>query len=51
MSVKRKIAIVFALVLIPSFASGYDLEREVSEMKLANGMRWLVVTRDRKSVV
>ena len=50
MSVKRKIAIVFALVLIPSFASGYDLGREVSEMKLANGMKWLVVTRKQAPV-
>nr|HPM40975.1 insulinase family protein [bacterium] len=50
MSVKRKIAFVFALVLIPSLAFGYDLKREVSEMKLENGMRWLVVTRKQAPV-
>jgi len=46
---KRYIFLILTLLIIPT-AQAYDLEKDVVEFKLPNGMRWLLVERHRAPV-
>ncbi|MFH0799956.1 MAG: pitrilysin family protein [Pseudomonadota bacterium] len=53
MNIPRLLKILSAVLILlvpPLYAEGYDLSRHVTEFKLANGMRWLIVKRTQAPV-
>ncbi len=45
-----KILIALILLLGPAYAHSFDLKAQVTEFKLKNGMKWLIVTRKQAPV-